>query len=127
MTNKVAPCMVSYKMTEGGIMVDQTNKKKQSPFRLTARISGSPPETRSYNPDDDGDGGHQCGAHWNAKVSVLTDPGIQPVGKRPSKLTFHIKKASMRKAQQRAKQLYQDIKDSEITTRAVQLEELLEQ
>jgi hypothetical protein len=34
-------------------------------------------------------------------------------------LTFHIKKASMRKAQQIANELYQEIKDSEITTRAV--------
>ena len=114
----VSPCMVQYTMTEGGILV-KTAKQRRSLFRLAARFSGSPPEIRSYNPDGAGDDRQVCGAHWNSKMSVLADPGIQSVRKRPSKLTFHIKKAAIRLAQQRAKQLHQEIKDSEITTRAV--------
>ena len=98
----VSPCMVQYKMTEGGILVKTANQRR-SPFRLTARFSGSPPEIWSYNPDGAGDGRHTCGAHWNSKMSVLADPGIQSVRKRPSKLTFHIKKASIRLAYRRAK------------------------
>ena len=112
-----APCMVQYKLTEGGIVADTANKR--SPFRLRARISSSQPETKYYIPDEDGDAGHPCGAHWTMRTNGLTAQKTHSERRRPSKLTFHMKRRSICQAKQRAKLLTQEITTKTTTQWAV--------
>ena len=69
-----APCMVHYKLVEGGILAGTASNK--SPFRLTAKLSSSQPEMKFYDPDDDGEEGYPCGAHWTTKLSSSINQDI---------------------------------------------------
>ena len=71
---RIAPCMVQYKIIEGGILeVGTPDKKNVSPFRLTVRFTRvDKPETKTFNPADGGEMGHQCGARWNPEMRHST-------------------------------------------------------
>ena len=70
---RVAPCMVQYKIAEGGILkVKQTTETTTSLFKLTVRCTGvDQPEIKTYNPADDGKLGQPCGARWDSRDAAL--------------------------------------------------------
>ena len=113
------PCMVQYKLTEGGILKVATETRRRSPIKLTVRFTGVDkgsygPEIRTYRPADDGELGHPCGHPWRTRMPKYgKTQDVQSARARLVKLTKHMKKLVERQAQEMAKLIFYEIYDKD--------------